>query len=285
MDFSQLEHFVALAENDNLTQVAHNLGISPSSLSRTITKLESELRVQMFDRVNRKIILNSRGRIFLDYARNALSELERGISLLQRTEVISFVTDAPDIWEPILNEFFTAYPHIQFSRRILRTENITAQMLLEDYDFYLAGHTPQLPTEELNCYSLCSDTLHLAVPADGPLANRESVFLGELRDQTFIFPTSGYPHHNLCVKLCKNAGFTPKIFSESSYLVRMKLISSGKGISFTDSASREHDLFKNVAFVPIANVPKLQPIALYWHKDRILKPSATSFWENITMYC
>ena len=43
MDLSQLRCFVALAENENLTQVAHDLGFSPSSLSRSITKLKASL--------------------------------------------------------------------------------------------------------------------------------------------------------------------------------------------------------------------------------------------------
>ena len=285
MDLSQLRCFVALAENENLTYVAHKMGLSPSSFSRSITKLESELGVKLFDRINRKIVLNSAGRQFLEYVRGGLSEIDRGVAALRRTDTVSLITDTPETWDPVLSDYMFAYPNMRISNRVLSANQVTEEMLLNDYDFWLSGCEPQISTENLNCCLLRSDQLYLAVPPNHRLASRESVTLGELRDETFLFPWMNHRAYNLYLKICKGAGFTPRIYSNSNFLMRIKLVASGKGISFMDDESRKSDLFKNIVFLDITDAPKLQPVALYWHKDRRLGESATSFWENITMYC
>ncbi len=285
MDLTQLRCFVALAENENLTQVARQLELSPSSLSRSIAKLESELGTKLFDRVNRKIVLNSAGRLFLEYVRNGLGEIDHGVSMLRRTDCVSLVTDTPEAWDAILGDYLAAYPNARINNRVLGANLITQDMLLTDYDFWLSGCEVQTPTDCLNCSQLSSSRLYLAVAADSPLTARGSVRLAELKDETFIFPWTTHRSCNLYLKICKNAGFTPKIYSYSNFLMRMKLVAAGKGVAFMDDDSNKSDLFKNVAFVDIEDAPKLQPVALYWHKDRPLSAAATAFWESITMYC
>ncbi len=285
MDLAQLRCFVALAENENLTQVAHQLELSPSSLSRNIAKLESELGAKLFDRINRKIVLNSAGRLFLEYVRNGLGEIDHGVSMLRRSETISLVTDTPEAWDTILGDYISAFPNARISNRVLSANLITQEMLLTDYDFWLSGCEVQTPTDRLNFSLIGSDKLYLAVPASHPLAARKSVSLLELRDEVFLFPWTTHRSYNLYLKICKRAGFTPKIHSNSNFLMRMKLVAAGRGISFMDDDSRMNDLFKNIAFLDIEDAPKLQPVTLYWHKDRVLSAAATAFWENIAMYC
>jgi LysR family transcriptional activator of glutamate synthase operon len=56
MDLLQLKYFRELAYTQHMTELSEKLHISQPSLSMTISKLENELGVKLFDRVNRKII-------------------------------------------------------------------------------------------------------------------------------------------------------------------------------------------------------------------------------------
>jgi len=65
MKLLQLYYFRALAEKEHLYRTATELYISPSALSTTISRLEKELGVQLFDRVGRNIRLNDNGKKIL----------------------------------------------------------------------------------------------------------------------------------------------------------------------------------------------------------------------------
>ena len=66
--------------------------------------------------------------------------------------------------------------------------------------------------------------------------------------------------------------------------MRIKLVAAGKGITFADDEFCKRDLFKGVTFIDIEDAPPLQPMTLYWHKDRALSVAAKAFLENIIMY-
>ena len=61
----QLQYFQALAAEQHLTRTAEKLYISQSTLSFTITKLERELGVRLFDRNGGSLRLNECGQKYL----------------------------------------------------------------------------------------------------------------------------------------------------------------------------------------------------------------------------
>ena len=80
MDLTQLRYFKKLATLEHLTRAAEELYISQSTLSMSISRLESELEVSLFDRIGRGIRLNAFGKAFLEEAVEALVHIDRGSS-------------------------------------------------------------------------------------------------------------------------------------------------------------------------------------------------------------
>ncbi len=70
--WSWLPAFRAVAEAEHLPTAAHELGIVPSSLSRTVKQIEDELGVQLFDRASKALVLNQAGRTLLTAVREAM---------------------------------------------------------------------------------------------------------------------------------------------------------------------------------------------------------------------
>lgn len=60
----QIEIFLHVVESQNLTKVALELGLSQSAVSMSIKELETILGKKLFDRINKKLMLNEIGRSF-----------------------------------------------------------------------------------------------------------------------------------------------------------------------------------------------------------------------------
>ncbi|WP_327108685.1 LysR family transcriptional regulator [Nonomuraea glycinis] len=84
MESRPLRHFVAVAEELNFARAAERLGISSPPLSRTISRLEAELGVTLFERTTHSVTLTPAGTVLLDQARIALEALRAAARRAQR---------------------------------------------------------------------------------------------------------------------------------------------------------------------------------------------------------
>ena len=76
MNFRDLEYLVASAAEGNFSRAARSLGISTSTISRRIARLEDDLGLAVFERGHQGIRLTTGGRAVLLHARRAAAEFE-----------------------------------------------------------------------------------------------------------------------------------------------------------------------------------------------------------------
>lgn len=123
MHLDELSWFVVLAETEHVTDAAAELGISQPTLSRALARLEDEVGVPLFDRVNRRLQLNAYGEILLEHARRTITEMRSAterIAAMRDPDTglvrLAFLHSQAGSFVPDLLRRFRAHaPHVQFS--------------------------------------------------------------------------------------------------------------------------------------------------------------------------
>src|SRR5215813_6983099 len=86
MELRHLRYFIAVAEEGSfLTAAERRLHTSQPSLSRQIRDLEAEVGVSLLERRARGVALTPAGKVFLDNARLALSQVDAAVEGALRT--------------------------------------------------------------------------------------------------------------------------------------------------------------------------------------------------------
>ena len=96
MTLEQLRVFVAVAEREHMTKAAADLHLAQSAASATMSALEAEHDIRLFDRVGRNIRLTAEGLCFLDEARAVLQRAEQARQTLLACRALRGTTALPN---------------------------------------------------------------------------------------------------------------------------------------------------------------------------------------------
>ncbi len=292
-DLSMKDHelawFIKLAETQHETWIADEMDITQPTLSRAITRLEREVGVPLFSRVGRRLELNEYGKIFYDYARSAVTELEIG-----KIRVAELASQAqhhirigtlhglvPILIQSLVNPFHTRFPDTTFDFRLGSPREIISELERGHLDFILT--TTKADNKAVNWVTIDQQVFFLAVGPDHPLAHKSQAHLSEVSSDNFIVMRSGTAIRNLTMTLCHQAGFTPNVILESSEIAPIRsLVSHGIGVSIIPKAytAREPE---NVTYLEILDeeVPHTRDIDVIWKSSGSHLPTLDRLLEFV----
>jgi len=118
---SEMAAFVRVVDSKGFSAAAAGLGLSPSAVSKLVTRLEARLGVRLLQRTTRALHLTAEGEVFYAAARRIVGEIETleqqmaGQSgtpqgLLRVTTSLAFATHQ---LAPVLSEFLGRHPLVQ----------------------------------------------------------------------------------------------------------------------------------------------------------------------------
>jgi LysR family transcriptional regulator, regulator for bpeEF and oprC len=129
--------FVAVAEHRSFTRAAASIGVTPAAVSQAVARLEEDLNTKLLDRTTRSVELTGEGRLYLEYCRSALSQIQTGRDVVEQARQATegeIVVAVPFILGKLivgmLPDFLERYPRLNvrlaFSDHISRLveENI-----------------------------------------------------------------------------------------------------------------------------------------------------------------
>jgi len=117
---AEMNAFVRVIERGSFAAAADDLGITPSALSKLVTRIESRLGVRLLTRTTRRLVLTAEGELFVARSREILASIEAAeaeITAASRAprghlRISVATTYAKQILGPALPLFLARYPDI-----------------------------------------------------------------------------------------------------------------------------------------------------------------------------
>ena len=116
----EMTTFVAVAEAQSFSAAAKKLGLSPPTVTRTVSALEERIGARLLTRTTRSVRLTEPGLRFLDDARRILHEISEAEQVAAGSRVIArgaLRMTAPVLFGemfvlPVMREFLSAHPQV-----------------------------------------------------------------------------------------------------------------------------------------------------------------------------
>lgn len=190
LEIRELRYFVTVAEELHFGRAAARLAIAQPALSKTIRRIESRLRVTLFDRTSRSVVLTPAGAALLDHGRHALNAMTIAVQNTQcaaADEPLRFVIK-PGGDANLLSGILGAYAQSPSARQV----DILFSGSTDRTDLLLDGRADAgllyAPFDDLT--GLTAETLHVedrvaVLPQGHRLAGRDSIGLAELDGEVF----------------------------------------------------------------------------------------------------
>ena len=286
MELRQLKYFITSADTLNFTEAARQCFITQSTLSQQIKQLETELGVQLFERIGKRVFLTETGRDFLPYARQAVADAEYGVQRIKDMEELktgrlcigttfglsALITDA-------IAHFSEQYPEVHLEVMFLKQDELIEAVRERKVDFALTFEMMEkddlLTEQPVKTYHLCA-----IVSDQNPLAQQATVSLRQLADYNICTPARGMNARRMFDSLTNKKGIElqPKLEINEIHTL-LHLVRTGRWVAIlVDSITHGEE---GLCAVPLREAALPMPVVWLYPKDMYIRKAMQKFMELI----
>ena len=286
MDFEQLKAFTEVARNASFSRAAEKLFRTQPAISAQIRALEEDIGARLFDRTGGRVTLTAGGKLFLEYAEDALQSrrnIVRALSEMTRTPRGELVVSANEatclyILPQVFAQFKRKYPRVSVSiARHERSRTLEA-VLAQKVDF---GVTAQPVTDpRLTIIPVHQDEMVVIAPVGHPLAAGRSTQLEQVAAFPLILPKQGLTRDAID-RLFSARQLKPEISMEldsNEIIKRFTVAGVGVGFLARSNTVAEHAAGL-LAVVALEDARIARDLVLVYRKDKSLSRAAQAFIE------
>lgn len=293
MDFRLLKHVVTLAESLHFGRASELCHISPSTLSRSIQQVETELGTRLFERDNRHVTLTSQGITFQRYAKETLEQWETQKRTLSATStqlsgeisIYCSVTASYSFLYELLSDVRTRHPGIELK---LHTGDPAEAMsrVLEGADDMAITPRPRIPPSALAFKSLTRSPLLFIAPTEAHhwLPRKpESSTAEQWQHVPMILSEAGLSRE-FANTWFKAMGITPRIYAQvAGHEAIVSMVGLGFGVGVVPKIVLDNSPLAER--VQVLNVKPELPhydVGLCVLNRRLKNPMIDAFWATVT---
>jgi len=220
LEIRHLRYFLAVAEAGSFSRAGDRLGISQPSVSQQMRDLEAGLRVSLFQRRGKRILVTSAGLIFQEHARAILRQLENFLEELNREPgqsrgalhlgVVPILDVA--LVPHLLGLFAAGHPGISLTVEEISSTEIETALEEGRMDVglgFLTRHSPNLRYEPI-----CTDEFALIVSEPHPWWNRRVIHFSELHQQRLVQLPDSFVMRRMTDEISRKHQVRPRTVAE-----------------------------------------------------------------------
>ncbi|XOQ48496.1 MAG: HTH lysR-type domain-containing protein [Eubacteriales bacterium] len=292
MEIRNLTTFVRIAEVQNFSKTAEQLGYSQSAVTMQIKQLEAELHTQLFERIGKQVKLTHAGERLLPYALRILDSIREAESIVQGPERISgklrigtcesFVIS---ILPPIIMKFSELCPHVEISTHTALGPDLFNMLRQNDIDIlYFLDEKIYFP-EWVKVLEQ-PEKIFFVASANSPLAGMKQIPIERLLQEPLYLTEKGISYRYAMEQILAAKGYELHPFWEVGNTdVITRCLLKNKGISFLPEYV-VHDYLKNGKLVVLDT--ECDEIVMWsqlvYHRNKCVTPQMKLFLELMLKY-
>ncbi|WP_108126285.1 HTH-type transcriptional activator IlvY [Saccharospirillum mangrovi] len=153
MDLRALKQFLHLSQTLHYGKTSEAMHVSPSTLSRSIARLEDEMGATLFERDNRTVVLTQAGRLFREFAESTLAHWQDlrhklqndPVELRGQIRLYCSVTASYSFMLGLLTEFRARFPNIEVVLETGDAAQALQKVMDDETDIAIAPRPDHLP--------------------------------------------------------------------------------------------------------------------------------------------
>ena len=288
MDIKQLRQFIHLSESLHFGRASEASHISASALSRSIKQLEDEVGSRLLERDNRSVSLTAEGELFLNYARDSVSQwetvrtqmMERSAELHGEISMYCSVTASYSFLFDILSQFRRNYPKIEIKLHTGDPEHAIPRVLSGDEDIVISARPDTLPSG-LAFKSIAMSPLLFIAPKQGMEGVSQQATI--LSEQTpMILSETGLARKRVD-RWFKEHNLKPHIYAQvAGNEAIVSMVSLGFGIGVVPQIVLDNSpLADRIQVLDIQPALKPYEVGILTLEKKLKSPLISAFWAQL----
>lgn len=262
----QLRYFYESALTGSFSKTAQKYMVPASSVSASVKRLEQEMGTELFTRTGNRIVLNEKGKRFLEAVSNTLTQLDVAVNAIsdqpaqkQIIKILARCTRETLVAWTV--RFYRRYPSVSF-----RFSFDDSPENYEHYDIIVSP--PGKGLEDYVSFPWRKYFVRVEALDTDPLC-RGSITLSQLCDRVFVTTGSQKGGFPIFAKACERQGFTPKVFLEcDDYDCRTAALKSGVCLGLNLAKQNEESRTGNMQFLTISDFNEELAVNVYYKKEK-----------------
>ncbi len=276
-----------IAHYHSVSKAARAHGLSQSAASQTLSELERELAIELFDRRRRPLDITAAGKIYLEYCREVLrKEDELKASLAQLKKHADGTVRVAAIYSVGLSEmsqiearFEERFPEAELQVQYLRPERVWAAVQQEQADLGLMSYAES--SRDVIAIPWRDEEMVVAISPDNALAREESIPITVLDGQAFIGFDDDLPIQNQIDRYLREHKVTVNVTLRFDNIEMIKqAVAHGAGISIMpERVMREDMLQGRLMALRLEPAELYRPVCIVHRRRKIFNEIASGLLE------
>jgi DNA-binding transcriptional LysR family regulator len=243
LNVQRLKLLREVAARGSFSAAAEALSYTQSAVSQAVAKLEAEAGIPLIERDRRGVRPTAAGAALVEHADGILSQLEAAEAEVAaiagvrggRLRMASFPTAGATLMPVAIATFRASHPDVELSLVEGEPGEIVPRLRAGEFDLVLVyefrGVSEKLGAG-LRRFDLLEDPLRVALPHGHALADKRSVRLEELSEESWVQTSPSTPYARYVVRSCHAAGFEPRVsFESDDFQTVQGLVAGGVGVA------------------------------------------------------